>query len=239
MTSTIPLTYANVQYHTRAPRRKVHTCLDELVREGVLEVDSSDEGELVFSVSGATRATEGPRTFAELERLQALRASVASEVEGKRAERARQQALARERAAADAAAAAEAAESRPDRPGLVDQALELQALKRRGVPGVAQALARGARRDLAQGTDKGRKSLVLSGGLSLLLGPAGWLYAGSFREAIPAAIAYLLILSLIPTFLLLPILGVALPLSSVAGVIYAWQHNQDGKRAPILGSDED
>ena len=205
-TTTIPLTYANVEYHTRASRRKVHRGLDELVREGVLDAEAGDQGELVFSVVGASRATNGPRTVAELERLQALRDQ----------------------------------SDRRDGPGIFDQALELHALKSaRGRKGVAKALARGARRDLAQGKDQGRKSLVVSGGLSLLFGPAGWLYAGSFREALPAAAVYLLLLSLIPTFLLLPLLGVALPLSGIAGVVYAWQHNQDGKRTPILGRDED
>jgi hypothetical protein len=87
----------------------------------------------------------------------------------------------------------------------------------------------------ARDADDGRphKSLALSAGLSLL-GPVGWLYAGSLREgAIGTAIA-LVAWKLLPAFLLLPILYIGLPLSAVAGLIYAWQYNRKGERTTLF-----
>ena len=66
-----------------------------------------------------------------------------------------------------------------------------------------------------------RKSLLASAGLSLF-GPIGWLYAGSFKETIPAVALYVAIAAVIPTFLLTPLLPVVMPLSAVAGLVYGW-----------------
>lgn len=85
---------------------------------------------------------------------------------------------------------------------------------------------------------KGKKSLLLSAGVSLL-GPLGWLYAAPFRESIPAIAALMLLWTIFPSFLLTPILFLVLPLSSVAGLVYAWQYNRYGKRTPIFLSDGD
>lgn len=83
------------------------------------------------------------------------------------------------------------------------------------------------------------KSLAVSAGLSLL-GPIGWLYAGSLREAAIATVAAAVIWKLTPAFLLMPILWLALPLSAVVGLVYAWQHNRTGQRTPLfLDGDKD
>ena len=73
----------------------------------------------------------------------------------------------------------------------------------------------------------------------MLLGPIGWLYAGSMREAVPASAAWLAFAALaskiIPMFLLFPVLMVALPLSGIAGVVYAVQYNRTGSRQRLFG----
>lgn len=85
--------------------------------------------------------------------------------------------------------------------------------------------------------DDDRKSLALSAGLSFL-GPLGWLYAGSLREAAIASAAALLIWTVVPTFLLMPFLWLILPLSSVVGLVYAWQYNRKGERTPLFLDDK-
>jgi cytochrome b561 len=77
----------------------------------------------------------------------------------------------------------------------------------------------------------------------MALGPLGWLYAGSWREAVPASAAWLVAAAIISklgflTFLLLPVLMVALPLSGLAGVMYALSYNRAGKRQRLFGDDK-
>jgi hypothetical protein len=73
----------------------------------------------------------------------------------------------------------------------------------------------------------------------MLLGPLGWLYAGSLREAVPASVIWLLLAAaaskILPVFLLMPVLLVALPLSGIAGVVYALQYNKTGSRQRLWG----
>jgi hypothetical protein len=94
--------------------------------------------------------------------------------------------------------------------------------------------ANSVRKELAK---KGEKSWVKSGIASMLLGPLGWLYAGSLREAIPASVAYLLIAAVISKlpFIMWPVMMVALPLSGIAGVVYALQYNKHGSRQRLWG----
>ena len=76
----------------------------------------------------------------------------------------------------------------------------------------------------------------------MALGPIGWLYAGSLREAIPASAGWLALASIaskiIPTFLLMPVLMVVLPLSGIAGVVYALQYNRHGGRQRLFDRDD-
>jgi hypothetical protein len=78
------------------------------------------------------------------------------------------------------------------------------------------------------------KSIVASGALSLFLGPLGWLYAAPLREAVPAAAVVVAATMFIPHFLLAPVLGIVAPLSGLAGVYYAWRHNQTGERTGLF-----
>ncbi len=96
--------------------------------------------------------------------------------------------------------------------------------------------------ELTKKVTKGEKSWVKSGIASMALGPIGWLYAGSWREAVPATAAWLALAAfanwIIPTVLLLPVLMVALPLSGIAGVVYALQYNRSGQRQRLFGEDK-
>jgi hypothetical protein len=106
----------------------------------------------------------------------------------------------------------------------------------------ALELAGKANRVKAELQKKGEKSWVKSGVLSLF-GPLGWLYAGSWREAVPASAVWLLVASIVSKFgfgmfLLLPVLMVVLPLSGIAGVMYALAYNRTGKRQRLFGDDK-
>ncbi len=73
VTTRVPLTRANIQFYTRAKRAQVDRWLDKLVGEGVLDVDSDDEGEMVWAVRGAQRSTNGPLTLETQDKLVKLR----------------------------------------------------------------------------------------------------------------------------------------------------------------------
>jgi hypothetical protein len=97
------------------------------------------------------------------------------------------------------------------------------------------------KQELARKPGKGEKSWIKSGVASMALGPIGWLYAGSWREAVPASAAWLALLWLashLPTLLLWPALMVALPLSGIAGVVYALQYNRKGSRQRLFGDEK-
>lgn len=108
--------------------------------------------------------------------------------------------------------------------------------------GGALALAKrahGVKQELARTPKQGDKSWAKSALASMLLGPIGWLYAGSLREAVPASAAWLAFAAaaskFIPMFLLFPVLLVALPLSGIAGLLYAVQYNRTGTRQRLFG----
>ena len=96
--------------------------------------------------------------------------------------------------------------------------------------------------ELTKKPAKGGKSWMASGVASMALGPIGWLYAGSLREAVPASVGWILVASvlskILPAVLLMPVLLVVLPLSGIAGVVYAMQFNKTGKRQRLFGDDK-
>ena len=115
-----------------------------------------------------------------------------------------------------------------------------------GLSGVSGAIelankANRVRNELAKKPGKGGKSWMVSGVASLSLGPLGWLYAGSLRESVPAATIWVLLAALaskiLPTLLLWPVLMVVMPLSGIAGVVYALQYNRHGARQRLFDSD--
>lgn len=183
-TTRIPLTRANLQLYSHAPRKKLVRWLDQLVGDGVLDIDADDEGEMVWTVPGAKRPLQGPETLAELERLERL-----------------------------------------GEPTSLDGVLWL---------------ATSGRSSLTARRRAGRpaKSVAASGVLSFFFGPFGWLYAAPWKEAVPAILVYLLLLAFthLPLLGLLfgPILFLVHALCGLAGVGYAWRHNQQGERTPLL-----
>lgn len=185
---------------------------------------------------------------AVMDRLAALEAEVKADADAQRARK--EAALAKVRE--------DRAKQQADRDELRDRQAQLVSRKPRGEEpstrrrseadadhsdfGGALELASKANRvrnELARKPGKGEKSWIKSGIASTALGPIGWLYAGSMREAIPAATAWLavmVLLSKLPLGILLwPILMVALPLSGLAGILYAVQYNRHGGRQRLFG----
>ncbi len=102
--------------------------------------------------------------------------------------------------------------------------------------------AHGVKKEMTRAPKAGEKSWVKSGVASMLLGPLGWLYAGSFREAIPASAAWLAMAAIaskiLPAFLLMPVLMVVMPLSGIAGIVYALQYNRKGSRQRLFNKED-
>jgi hypothetical protein len=101
-------------------------------------------------------------------------------------------------------------------------------------------MAAQAKAELARPREKGEKSWLASTALSFFFGPVGWLYAGSFREAIPAGVLYLIIASVLMKLpiLLYPALMIILPVSAIGGLVYALQFNRNGKRTRLFDKDK-
>jgi len=190
MRTRIPLTLANIVYCTHAPRKKAQRWLDDMVKEGVVEVDADDAGELIWEVRGAARAAKGPTAVEDWDKVPSTELATTG---------------------SNTSLAAS---------------------------GAALLLASRAGKLLPTRKD-GDKSLVASGLLSFFLGPIGWLYAAPLSEAIPVIVIYAAICAIFPGFLLKMLLPLIGPVSALAGVAYAWKHNSNGKRTPLLGTSED
>jgi len=180
---------------------------------------------------------------AVMERLAALELEVKADADVQRARKEAAQAKVREQRAAQEA---ERAELRARQTALVSKKQRSASNHDDGDSGsdLSGALelatkASRVRNELTKPAKQGDKSWVKSGVASMLLGPIGWLYAGSMREAVPASAAWLafaaLASKLIPMFLLFPVLLVALPLSGIAGLLYAVQYNKTGTRQRLFG----
>src|SRR3954471_19568816 len=68
----VPMTRANVQAFTKAPRESIQKWMDAMVTDGVAELDSDDAGEMHWTVRGSARSANGPRTIGEAEALERL-----------------------------------------------------------------------------------------------------------------------------------------------------------------------
>jgi hypothetical protein len=101
---------------------------------------------------------------------------------------------------------------------------------------------RGVKEELTKPREGNEKSWLWSGGLSLVLGPLGWLYAGSFKEAIPASAAYLLLMTIavkLPfMFVLMPAFLIGLVVSGFVGIYYSVQFNRHGERTRLFGKED-
>lgn len=65
-TTRVPLTRANLLAVTEAPRAKLDGWMSALVTDGIAEIDSDDDGEVLWRVRGAERPKTGPRSVAEI-----------------------------------------------------------------------------------------------------------------------------------------------------------------------------
>jgi len=182
---------------------------------------------------------------AVMERLAALEAEVKADADAQRARKEAALVKVRERRATQQA---ERDELRSRQAELVTRKSRAREEDRGADLDVGSALelaqrARGMKQELTRAPRQGDKSWIKSGLASMLLGPIGWLYAGSLREAVPASAAWLAFAAiaskLIPVFLLMPVLLVALPLSGIAGVVYALQYNRTGGRQRLFDKDKD
>jgi hypothetical protein len=172
------------------------------------------------------------------DRLAALEAEVKADAEEARARK--QAALDRLRARRAAEPAArEAPRERPPEPAARED-VDPDA----GIGGALELATKAHRvkQELVRKPGRGEKSWIKSGLASMALGPIGWLYAGSLREAIPATALWLTLAAIaskiLPTVLLMPVLMVVLPLSGIAGVVYALQYNRHGSRQRLFDRDE-
>lgn len=187
-------------------------------------------------------------------------------VQAERARRAAKAAAVEKAGTAKAAAVEKAKAAQPARPAKAAKApppddsdsiledLAASASKRerasqkdRGRMGLGDALelakrAGDLKQELTAPRKKGQKSWMVSAGLSTAFGPLGWLYAGSWREAAPVAAIWVVGLYLanwiLPFILLMPALMVALPLSGIAGAVYAFGYNRAGSRQRLFGEDK-
>jgi hypothetical protein len=174
------------------------------------------------ALEAEVKAETDTRTAAKNAALQKLR-------EQKAAKDAERQALVTRQAAA---VQKQAAVARPRKPATasVDDLGDALELARK---------ARGVKDELTRPREEHEKSWLISGGASLLLGPLGWLYAGSFREAVPASLAYLLAAAIVAKlpfmFVLMPAILVAMLVSGFVGIFYAYQFNKHGSRQRLWG----
>ena len=175
---------------------------------------------------------------AVLDKLAALEAEVKADAD---AQRARKEAALAKLRAQKAAEQAERETTKKQQTALVP------AKKKPPLDDMGSALelagkAHQVKQELARKPGKGEKSWIKSGIASMALGPVGWLYAGSLREAVPAATVWVALLALaskiLPTLLIMPALMVALPLSGIAGIVYALQYNRHGGRQRLFGDDK-
>jgi hypothetical protein len=177
---------------------------------------------------------------AVMERLAALEAEVKADADAQRARKEAAMAKVREQRAAQQAerdalreGQARVVAKKPRRDEEYDHA--------EGLGGAIELAGKAnrVRGELARKPGKGEKSWIKSGIASTALGPIGWLYAGSLREAVPAATAWVgimyLLTKFLPALLLYPALMVALPLSGLAGVLYALSYNRSGGRQRLFG----
>lgn len=231
MKSRVPLTQENLQHFAGVPVREMNRWIDELLDAGVLDIDeTADGGELQYSVPGRQRSLDGPATPDTYEAKRKL------------VEEAKRRILARR-------AGKPIPESEEPSPPPEDPEEDLQEEEEEDDDGsgVASAVAKAALftggkalvaldKPLAlldKPRGKGDKSLAASAALSLL-GPVGWLYAGSFREAIPATLAAAAAYYVVPSFIMAPFLLVGALASSAVGLTYAWQYNRKKGRTPLF-----
>ena len=255
MTTRVPLSRANILFYTGVASRDAEKLLDGLLRDGVLEIDSDDDGELLYTVSGAKRPSNGSTEL--------LRCSACQRVTGAASccarcgqyldsrLRALKEEVDRERGTGggrrggsapsgppvidfgdgdDGRAGGDGGASRGSR-SLLDGRLRL-----RNPSGDVLQMVRDLerfRRDGYKPAVADEKNVAVGGFLGLF-GPLGWFYAAPHREAGLAAAVFFVAASILPRIVFIPLLTLLLPVSVLIGVLYAWQYNRSGQRTGLF-----
>lgn len=226
--SRVPLTGVNLQYLAGVTPSQLDRLVEGMLDSGLLDINTSDdEGDYV--VTGLARSASGATSCEEYVKKRKLIDEAKARILAKRA--------------GEPAPQDEALSVTDDQAGEVED-LDDEDNDERGmasIVGKAALMASGkalvaldkplALLDKPRG--KGEKSLAASAALSLL-GPVGWLYAGSFREAIPATAAAIAVYTILPSFILAPFIIVGALASSAVGLTYAWQFNRKKGRTPLF-----
>tara|TARA_R110002096_G_scaffold408075_1_gene606938 strand:- start:37053 stop:37889 length:837 start_codon:yes stop_codon:yes gene_type:complete len=249
--SRIPLTHANLQYFSGLSSKKLTPWIDALLKNGTIDIQIDDSEDVTYVVVGVPRSPDGPATSEAYERKRELveeakrrilarRAglpdpTVKKEPSGK-AERSSKEERSNDRSDEVIVSRRKRAETDDDDDDDDDDGPSIV-----GMVGKAAMLASTTAlvtldkplSMLDKPRGKGEKSILGSAALSII-GPAGWLYAGSFREAVPATLAFAAAYYILPSFLLAPFLFVGALASSAIGAGYAWQYNRKKGRTPLF-----
>ncbi len=236
--SRIPLTHANLQYFAGVPRKKLTQWVDGLLEDGTLDIQIDDATDVTYIVPGASRSADGPATCEAYERKRELVEEAKRRILARRAgkelepepepEPKSSKRKARKRPPTDEE------EFHDDDDGDDGPSIAGMMGKAALVAGSTALVTLDKPLSLLdKPRSEGEKSLLASGAVSLL-GPVGWLYAGSFREAVPATLAFAAGYYIIPSFLLAPFLFLGALASSAIGVGYAWQYNRKKGRTPLF-----
>jgi hypothetical protein len=78
-TTRVPLTRMNLLAYTHAPRERIEQWMNELVVADLAELDSDEDGEVLWRIRGAKRSTQGPRSMDEISKLERLMREVDAE----------------------------------------------------------------------------------------------------------------------------------------------------------------
>ena len=243
MKSRIPLTQANLQYFAGVPRKKLDDWLDDLLGSGVLDINIEGSESLEYTVPGSERSVDGPTTCEAYERKREMVAEAKRRIlarrSGQKVAPAEIEKVSPKKITKRKKAKAPKPKPEPslepidddddDGPGVISMVSKAAVFAGgKALVAMDKPLAL-----LDKPVAKGDKNLLASAGLSLF-GPLGWLYAGSFREAIPATMAYVAVGYVLPTFILAPFMLVGSLLSSAVGLTYAWQYNRKKGRTPLF-----
>lgn len=242
--SQVPLTEANLRHLTDVPERTLGKWIDALVKERVLSAPQAGEAPSVYKVPGRQRSAGGLDSYEEFARKRVLVEEAKKRILAKRAgkdyvpdpkhedidQEERSTQLVKRHPTRDDLEELE--EDEDDGPSVVSRVGRVAMF----ASGKALVALDKPLSMLDKPMAKGNKSLLASTGLSLF-GPLGWLYAGSFREAVPASLAFVAVASVlgyIPSFLIAPFTMMGMAASSLVGLTYAWRFNRNKGRTPLL-----
>ncbi len=240
MTTRAPLSRANISFYTGVPARQAEKWLDELLRDAIVEIDTDDDGEIIYNVTGAKRPENGATSLTRCGGCQRVtgsgsRCAHCGEYLDTRL-RALKAEVDRERGVGSAAplsrrvspGSGKGTGGRRDSTGSSD----LSPLRPLDTARLLSEFER-FRRDLRKPAVADEKNVAVAGVLGLF-GPLGWFYAGSQREAGIALVAVLIAAKLLPLFVFVPLVTLLAPLSALVSVLYAWQYNRTGERTDLF-----